>query len=454
MNVELLAEMLDHIVQEGHNLHSVLVMRHDVPVMDAYLYPHGPEALHDLRSVAKSIISLLIGIAIDKGYLAGLEVPVLDFFPRRTFAHLDERKRAITLSHLLTMTSGLALTDPDTGLMRQSPDWVQFVLDRPMAAAPGGRFQYATGNVHLLSAILQQATGQSTRAFAREYLFGPLGITDLRWGSDPQGVTAGMDLFLTPRDMAKIGTLMLHGGWWEGRRIVSAAWVKTSTRPHVTLEGRAGYGYLWWAHDRGYYAAHGFGGQHIFVLPKRDVVAVFTGGLKGPEPSLPQELLERYIIPAARADGLPARVESLHGVFNVPDPEPVPSLPDAARTIGGRTYALTANAFGWERITFTFTPGANVAYVSVNNQPGVPLGLDGVYRITPGGKFIHWLPFTLPVALKGRWEDADTLAVHYQELGVPEPHVVRFTFRQEAVQVQAVETLNDDVEQFDGAWEG
>ena len=174
-------------------------------------------------------MSALIGIAIDKGYIKGVNQPVLNFFKKRTAKNLDADKKAMTLEHVLTMTTGLECRDSYlyswSGLnqMTASDDWVQFMIDLPMVEAPGTRFEYCNGASFLLSAILQEQTGMNALTFANKHLFGPLGIPVVYWPSNSQGITIGYaNLYMTPRDMAKIGYLYLNDGLWDDKRIISS----------------------------------------------------------------------------------------------------------------------------------------------------------------------------------------------------------------------------------------
>lgn len=204
------------------------------------------------------------------------------------------------------MSTGLACEDSYLyrwrGLtqMRRSSDWVQFVIDLPMAAAPGTRFEYCNGASYLLSAILQANSGETAFSFAQEHLFRPLGIVDVDWESSPEGYSLGWSgLSMRPRDMAKIGLLYLDEGQWEGRQVVSEAWVEASTRSHIAATLQDGYGYQWWVDSTGIYMALGYGGQFIFVVPDKEMVVVFTSDLPEEAFYLPQQLLNDFIIPAA-----------------------------------------------------------------------------------------------------------------------------------------------------------
>lgn len=300
-----LADMMEFIQYHGFMIDSITIIRNGYLVTDAYFYPFQKDIKHIIYSCTKSITSALVGIAVDKGYIKSINQPVLDFFPEKTFANLDERKRAITLEHLLTMSSGLKCRDSyqynwsGLGEMMKSTDWAQYILDLPMAEAPGEWFEYCNGVSYLLSVIIQRATNMRTLDFARKYLFGPLGITDVKWRTNTQGVDIGfMGMRLTPHDMAKIGWLYLNKGSWDGRQIISAKWIEASTKEHISGTLASGYGYQWWIDSSEYYLAAGYGGQFIFVVPEKNMVVVFTSDPDG-YIFTPITLLENNIIPAA-----------------------------------------------------------------------------------------------------------------------------------------------------------
>ena len=309
MRSDMLADMLERIRWNEYRIHSVSIVRNGRLVLDAYFNSWPKGRRHAIYSVTKSVMSALIGIAIDKRFIAGVDTPILGFFPDRTIANVDPRKRAITLEHLLTMTTGLRCRDSyrygwaGYMQMRSSPDWTQHVLDLPMAAAPGKTFEYCNGASFLLSAILAKATGSSTFAFAREHLFAPLGITNASWSASSRKIHDGCcGLSITPHAMAKIGWLFINNGRWNGRQVISAAWVKRATRRHVDAPGNDHYGYQWWRDKRGYYMAVGYKGQWIFVLPKKKMVVVFTGNLPFSTISAPKTLLDKFIVPSAASE--------------------------------------------------------------------------------------------------------------------------------------------------------
>lgn len=327
-----LAEMLELVQAEGYAIDSIMVVRNGYVVLDTTIYPFDQDARHIIYSCTKSVVSALVGIAIDRGAIDGVNQPVTTFFPSLNMQNLDSWKQEMTLEDLLTMRSGLACRDSYLyrwqGLreMEQSDNWAAHILSLPMAEAPGSRFEYCNGASFLLSAIVQEATGQTALAYAQENLFGPLGIEDVDWKSNPQGINIGWsDLYMRPADMAKIGLLYLQEGVWDGQQIISTDWIRDSTRSYGDATLQDGYGYQWWVSDSGVYMALGYAGQFIFVVPQKGMVVVFTSDLPEDQFTVPLELLSQYIIPAA-ADTSPsapdlesqAALESLVTALGVP----------------------------------------------------------------------------------------------------------------------------------------
>ncbi|MGB2955242.1 MAG: serine hydrolase [Anaerolineales bacterium] len=313
MDSRVLEAMLETVQNQNYNIDSITVIRNGYLVLDASVYPYTQDTKHIIHSCTKSIVSILIGIALDQGFIEDVQTPVLEFFPDRTASNLDSDKKALTLENLLTMTSGFKCRDSYlyrwSGLndLRESDDWVQFMLDLPMEETPGTKFEYCNGASFLLSAIITEITGLSSNEFAEINLFAPLGITDLSWPTNPQGINIGWgELRMLPTDMAKIGYLYLGGGVWDGEQIVPTAWVEDSTRKHISATLEDGYGYQWWVDDSGIYLALGYAGQFIFVVPEKELVVVFTSDLSDSDFYIPQNLLNDYIIPAAASlDPLP-----------------------------------------------------------------------------------------------------------------------------------------------------
>jgi CubicO group peptidase (beta-lactamase class C family) len=313
MDSGLLTQAAEQIAAKQINLRSMIVIRHGTIVVEKYFGTFRGDQIVDVYSVTKGVVAALIGIAIDKGFIDSVDHKVLDYFPNLTMANNDGRKQAITIENLLTMSAGFAWSDDtDINTMMQSGSQVQDVLDLPMAAAPGEKFNYDSGAPGLLCAILQKATGMSPTDFANAHLFGPLGITDATWGTDPSGLeTGGFGIQMSPRDMAAFGQLYLRGGEWNGKQVLPASWVKASFANHIDpmmqSQKRSGYGYLLWLQTQGAVAFQGMGGQYIILVPERDLEVVFTADLTGDNFQQPYDVFESYILPAAKSnDPLPA----------------------------------------------------------------------------------------------------------------------------------------------------
>jgi len=305
MQSQVLANMIEEIKIKGYNIDSISIIRNGYMVLDAYFYPFSKGQRHIIRSCTKSIMSILIGIAIDRGYIKSVDQPIVELLPHNIIDSLGDNKRSITLEHLLIMASGLDCRDSHhynwKGLfeMRRSGDWGQHVLNLPMVGPPGSKFEYCNGLSYLLSVIINTTTKMKTREFAEKNLFTPLGISEIDWEKSPQGIDVGYGrMWLKPHDMAKIGWLYLNKGSWEKKQLVSSSWVEKSTRGHIEAKPGLQYGYQWWVNDDGNYSAIGYSGQYIMVATEMNMVVVFTGGLPVGKTSLPLELTKKYILPA------------------------------------------------------------------------------------------------------------------------------------------------------------
>ena len=313
-------------------LHARALERaHDLPRLRSLLisidgalveerYFNGVRASHNenLKSASKSILSALVGIALDRGYLKSVEETVGKFFPEHLTRAEDAKKKAITIEDLLTMRSGLESTsNVNYGRWVQSGNWVRHVLARSLVDEPGGRMIYSTGNSHLLSAILTKATRMSTFEFARRYLADPLRVSLAPWMRDPQGIyLGGNEMHWTPRAMIAFGELYLNGGRTGDKQIVSETWIKESLKPRTRSwwSGRE-YGYGWWIDSFGgheTYYAWGHGGQFIFVVPALKLVVAITSlpspgeGRREHQRAL-YDLMEHDIIPAVEKNRLAIR---------------------------------------------------------------------------------------------------------------------------------------------------
>lgn len=274
----------------NEKINTCLIYHRDFTVFQYYKNSKMQEKLHKVNSVTKSILSILVGIAIDRNELEGVDLPISRFFP-----DISDSKAELTIEHLLTMSPGLDWREfGEWGgrpfPMINSQNWVQFVLESESIEPPGQRMIYNSGCSHLLSAIMQKATGKNLIDYARQHLFQPLEIEDFQWHTDSKGIAiGGFGLSLKADDMLKIGTMMLQNGRYKGKVVVSDTWVKESTVPRFLTYNQIGaYGYHWWImtddsnqpiHPHTFFAM-GFGGQFIIVVPEYELVVTFTSELK------------------------------------------------------------------------------------------------------------------------------------------------------------------------------
>jgi CubicO group peptidase (beta-lactamase class C family) len=293
------AGAIDTAARALPRLHSLLVSQHGELIFERYYNRRQANQPDNIKSASKSIISALVGVAVERGLIGDVRTPIVKYFPELA-SDADHVKQAITLEDLLTMRSGLEGTsNRNYGAWVTSRNWVQHALARPMFAPPGAVMEYSTGNTHLLSAVLTKASGRSTWQFANEVLANPLGFTLPQWPRDPQGIYfGGNDMLMTPRQMVKFGELYLNKGRVGGRQVVPERWVAQScdgrarefrpgerrgiridaNQPPDPMRDRR-YGYLWWVYEIGTHEtcfAWGYGGQYIFVVPDLDLVIVTT----------------------------------------------------------------------------------------------------------------------------------------------------------------------------------
>ncbi len=420
MDSELLTQLLEDISSNETSIYSVLIIRNGYMVTEAYFHPYERDTKMHIQSVTKSVIDMLVGRAINNGYIKDDEVKLDDFYRLDLFENPSRQKDSIQLRHLLSMSSGLDCQEfSGSGTrMEQTDGWVRFMLDRPMVAGPGETFGYCNGNAHLLSAIVEKSTGMTAREFANQELFRYLGIPavdESDWWSDPQKITTGgFGLHIRPVDMAKLAFLYLHQGQWEDMQLIDPQWVDVSTTEYVQKEDGSGYGYLWTVYpETRHYAALGLGGQQIHVYPSNNLIVIVTASLQSyAEAPEIEKMLNEYILPAILADraladnpsGYSKLTSALETAAN--PVRPVPPLPAAALDISGSTYTFEENVLGWENVGFVFEDGSKTAQLYLNDYPVLEIGLDNVYRLSQDESIGELL-------LRGTWLDNQTFSVDY-----------------------------------------
>lgn len=424
MDSQVLADMVGSI---SDSIDSVTIIRNGYLVNETYFYPYQKGFKHAMNSCTKSVLSALVGIAIEEGAINSIDDKVLDYFPDANIANNDARKQDMTVRDLLTMTTGLDWQvdgNVSTSEMTASPDWTKYALDLPMKDDPGTSFNYCNGAANIMSAILQNATGKTAAEYAAEKL-APLGMKDLFWSADPEGVSTGYSgIYMEPHDMAKFGYLYLNKGVWNGQQIIPQSWVEESTKQQVSGGWTPifpGYGYMWWMSRFGGYAALGFGGNYIFVVPKKNLVVVFTGGIFNNQDLFkPGELMEQYIIPSVKSDKPlapnPAAADALRAAVEAvgePAAVPVDALPAIAAEISGKPLVVTGGD-GSSVLTLTFEE-ASSEFTVASGSVIKKAGLDNIYRISGEANAFGVFPGSHK-ALKGVWLDENTLQVFEQDM--------------------------------------
>ncbi|KNF10023.1 beta-lactamase class C and other penicillin binding protein [Gottschalkia purinilytica] len=318
-------------VKKLENINSFLLIKDGYLIIEDYYNGCNKDTLNIINSVTKSIISSLIGIVIDKGFIKGINERIIDYFPRH---NIDE---SLTIRHLLTMTAGFEwgshnINEPLLENMYESNNWIEFILNVPIDKEKIGVFQYNSGVSHILSNIITIASGMKTEEFANKYLFREIGIDEIntvnkinktyslrsiqwtnkeQWSKDPQGINiGGFGLMLKSRDMARLGLLYLNDGKWKDKQVISQDWIKESTKSQVKVDGIGNYGYHWWTKERkdsNLFFALGYGGHYIMCDPNNELVVVFTcesNNIK--ENKDPGYIIYKYIIPAFKRRSITA----------------------------------------------------------------------------------------------------------------------------------------------------
>lgn len=464
---------------EKISIDSVTIVRNGYIVADIYLNPLFPkDTQHILHSCTKSIMSALIGIAIEEGYIEGVDVLVLDIFDDKNIENADARIKTLTLKHLLAMQTGLHSQDSYLyqwkGLFRMqtTDDWTEYILNLPMEAEPGARFDYSNMASFLLSAIIKKTTGMDTLSFAQEHLFDPLEIKGVQWEKSPMGIDIGWArMWLKPHDMAKIGLLYLQKGKWESQQIIPPQWVEESLTAHsfpkkyryvYNEEGKVdrmtsgglwmftnlarpfadGYGYQWWLDKSGMFSAVGFSGQFIMVVPKENLVVVFTGKLSGDDAFFPARMLDKYILPAIVSNESITANETAQYELSllsepprqVVKPKPVQELPAIAREISHETYSLDSNPWKYDNFRLIFDPEKDYAeFIYTAKEKDVvnyEVGLNNVYRLTESNGDTY--------AAVGSWTTPNTFVIDYELVGYSTRGKWILTFDNEGIAVEEV----------------
>jgi len=413
MNSLALIDGIHKLKKDQTNIHSLLVIRNNHIVLDVCFYPFQKSYVHDIASVTKSVMSLLIGIAIDKGFIKNEDEKVVKYFPKYTIK--NDKVKNITVKYLLNMASGLQCSwnngERELEQMQETPDWVEFMFTLPFSSEPGEKFSYCSGNFYLLAEILQRTTKMKCHEFAKKYLFDLLQFRETYWEENSKGVNHGWgDLHIRPYDLAKIGCLLLNDGKWDEKQIISKEWVN-KIKPMYYIRGTESYGYGWWldSENPDEIQALGRGGQRLFIFKEKNIVIVTTGGGfdAGDIDNLVLESLKSY----NKNETHIAELKNLVSTMQFPDTKSIGGN-DFSSAMLNKTFHLEKNVFELNAVRFEKRNNKEyylVLYLTDGSKEQHPIGLGNQYKISTERVF------GLPIAVKSYW-DNNKLIVDYNEL--------------------------------------
>jgi len=459
-----LVTLLSALSGASAGLHEVLIARHETVALDARFFPYDGQRPHDVASVTKTLTALAVGRALHSGALPSLDSTLLSFFPGATVENDGSDKRAITLADLLTMRSGLQCASDVVSVqgMTSSANYVDYGLDLPMDAAPGTRWAYCSTGPHLLSAVVGCATATPEDAWLRQEIFDPIGVGDVIWPRDPQGVAHGWgDARLHAEDLARIGDFMLSQGTVNHGTIIDAAWLAAATANQVGAEAPPdGYGYLIWPRAAGGFYANGRGGQYMFVLPEQSLVVVTLGSATPEVANTYGEILANQLLPALGNAPLSADPEgdamlaATVAQVATPPAASVPPLPPAiAAQVDGVPWTTETNQLGWTSLSVSFA--ADQATVALEIGPtttAFDVGLDGVPRVTRSIVLDTDARHSdVDLAALGGWTSETSFQITYDTIDRIDAGTITLDFASPTVHVDVYERtyLLDDIT-FDG----
>jgi len=437
-----LLDMFKFIQTSQLDFHSILIIRNGYIITEAYWTPYHENTTHNVKSASKSIMSALVGIALEKNYLNNLNQKVSEFYPEYV---KDPLKQTISLNDLLTMTGGFDWMEDAGPSPYDLDNWNKI----PMRDKPGETFEYNTMMTHMMSAIITKAAGENTKEFANRWLFGPLGIKDYQWTKSKDGFYhGGSDIFLTPRDMAKFGYLYLRNGRWNEKQIVSKKWIKESTSKKVNIPPddlyaeSLNYGYWWWIQEKAY-MAWGAGGQYIIVRPNLDLVIIITANgfdKINRYREFMKSFLENYIY-SAIIDNSPLPTEPLalqelnNIIKEIENPKEISNSlePKNAAKISNNNYIFEPNEMGFRSTNLTFNNNdiCSWVYYLGEKQVHMQVGLKGNYIINKTDFSMGVNPGGEEIACKGYWKNDDTFIIEHHIIGDPSKQIFELRFNEQ-----------------------
>jgi CubicO group peptidase (beta-lactamase class C family) len=449
MDSKAISKTIDLAIKKKLNIHSLQIIRNGYLVSDIYFYPYDGRTLHDMASTTKSVTSMLIGIAIDQGFIRDEKISLAELYPE--VIGLKAYAEDLNLASLLSMRSGFGseeetaslafFKEPDVLHMVQTDNWIDYVLGLPLSEKPGSKYRYNSCNYHLLSGVLQKTTGIKESDLARQYLFNPLGIKEFIWPSDPRGNSLGWgDLKLHPHDIAKLGYLMLKNGRWENRQIIPEDWIDKSTTVQVDLPDKKtpfniDYGFGWYVLSGtldGIYQATGRGGQYIIVWPEKNIVIVYTGG------GFDAGILAKGLLRAIKSDKALAPDEKgylklqkmAEIVLQNPENSSVKLLTEPPAGIANKFWKFENNPLKFKTIGIGKID-ANQFELSIESEffelERLPVHFDNIKQISYNGKY------KLPVYATAKWLNMNEMIVNVNEISNINSYTIRLVFENESL---------------------
>lgn len=448
-----LSEIFTYVKEKKPNIHSLLVIRNRKILLDAYFYPFGAGLRHDIASCTKSVTSLLVGIAIDKGYLKSEGQLVSSFFPE---LHLTGKGfETLTIKDLLTMKSGFdcgsSNEDSLFAVLFPSADWPKFIFNIPFVADPGQQFSYCSCNYYLLAEIIYRATGMAPEDFARKNLFDALGIMSVYWSKNKQGINYGWgDLCLQPHDLAKIGQLLLDGGKWNNKTIISPDWVKKAKSMNTVFSNGNGYGYGFWIDKDHAFNMEGRGTQRVHIDSIHHAIVVVTGGGLSDDD---KEGIGHLIGDAIRSDGPLKSDPVAFNNFEKMERAAATTLIDSPRYVSSGTerdklfnkeIVFPKNRLGIKSVEIVAEKG-NLSFVlTPTGEKTVvyPLGIDAAYKFYQDAGTGHLY------ALRGYWKAGNEFEIELNMLSRIDKYLIDFKIGEDRNQVSIKEGTHHIDEEF------
>jgi CubicO group peptidase (beta-lactamase class C family) len=453
-----ISAFLDEVAKSKIDFHSIMVVRHGNVIAEGWWSPYARHLKHTLYSLSKSFTSTAVGLAIDEGHF-NIDSTVLSFFPEERPKEVSPNVAAMKVRHLLTMSTG-HIKDTIQPMRNSSHTWARTFFAEPVEKEPGTFFLYNTGATYMLSAIIQKVTGETLLRYLKPRLFDPLGIRDLDWESDPQGInTGGYGLRIKTEDIAKFGQLYLQKGKWKGKQVISSQWIEEATRTQINSNSSKpsrpkheddwaqGYGYQFWRCRPGGYRADGAFGQFCMVMPEYDAVIAITSESFSMQNSM--DLIWQHLLPAMNksASTLPPRPSSQAdlleklGQLNLQPPQ-LNATSSIAERISGKEFILEKNEFDAKSIQLMFKENVCAVYIAQTN--GKHEVTCGINRWVEQDNEKKGVPFPLsgsgniasPIAASATWSDNNTLTMTMRLLEGAHANGLTFSFHDNNVTIK------------------